>query len=100
MTPGEQIPAGKLLLQLDDVQARSRVASAESGVKAAQAGLDAALHNGTEQERQASTADIARARMGRDQAQHDLDALNGLKASGAASAAEVAAAQQLSLIHI
>ena len=39
VTPGEQIPAGKLLLQLDDVQARSRVASAESGVKAAQAGL-------------------------------------------------------------
>jgi HlyD family secretion protein len=94
VTPGEQVPAGKLLLQLDDVQARSRVASAESGVKAAQAGLDAALHNGTQQERQASTADIARARMGRDQAQHDLDALNGLKASGAASAAEVAAAQQ------
>jgi HlyD family secretion protein len=94
VTPGEQVPAGKLLLQLDDVQARSRVASAESGVKAAQASLDAALHNGTLQERQASSADIARAQMGRDQAKHDLDALNGLKASGAASAAEVAAAQQ------
>jgi HlyD family secretion protein len=94
VTAGEQVPAGKLLLQLDDVQARSRVASAESGVKSAQAGLDAALHNGTVQEHQASTADIARARIGRDQAQHDLDAITGLKASGAASAAEVAAAQQ------
>jgi HlyD family secretion protein len=94
VTAGEQVPAGKLLLQLDDVQARSHVASAESGVKSAQAGLDAAMHNGTQQEHQASTADIARARIGRDQAQHDLDALNGLKASGAASAAEVAAAQQ------
>src|ERR1039458_9978063 len=51
VTPGEQIPSGKLLLQLDDVQARSRVASAESGVKSAQAALDAALHNGTQQER-------------------------------------------------
>jgi HlyD family secretion protein len=94
VTPGEQIPAGKLLLQLDDVQARSHVASAESGVKSAQAGLDAALHNGTAQERQASAADIAHARIERDQAQHDLSALTGLKSAGAASGAEVASAQQ------
>jgi HlyD family secretion protein len=94
VTAGEQIPAGKLLLQLDDVQARSRVASAESSVKAAEASLDAALHNGTSQERQASAADIARARIDRDQAQHDLAALTALKSSGAASGAEVASAQQ------
>jgi HlyD family secretion protein len=91
---GEQVPAGKLLLQLDDTQARSRVASAQSGVKAAQAGLDAALHNGTLQERQASASDIARARIEHDQAQHDLDALTRLKSAGAASGAEVASAQQ------
>jgi len=94
VTPGEIIPAGKLLLQLDDVQARSRVASAESGVKSAQATLDAALHNGTQQERQTSAADINHARIERDQAQHDLGALTSLKSSGAASGAEVAAAQQ------
>ena len=91
---GDQVPAGKLLLQLDDVQARSRVASAESGVKSAQAVLDAALHNGTIQERQASAADIAHARIERDQAQHDLDAITKLKATGAASGSEVSAAQQ------
>src|SRR5580698_2480448 len=51
---GDQVPAGKLLLELDDVQARARVAAAESGVKTAQAALDAAQHNGTSQERQAS----------------------------------------------
>jgi HlyD family secretion protein len=94
VTAGEQVPAGKLLLQLDDIQARSRVASAENGVKSAQASLDAALHNGTQQERQASDANIARARIERDQAQHDLDALTGLKSTGASSGAEVAAAQQ------
>jgi HlyD family secretion protein len=94
VTAGEQIPAGKLLLQLDDIQARARVASAESGVKAAQAGLDAALHNGTQQERQASASDITRARIDRDQAQHDLDALTKLKSTGAASESEVSAAQQ------
>ena len=37
--PGDQVPAGKLLLVLDDVEARARLATAESGVKAAQAAL-------------------------------------------------------------
>jgi HlyD family secretion protein len=37
--PGDQVPSGKLLLVLDDVQARARLASAESGVKASQAAL-------------------------------------------------------------
>ena len=91
---GESVPAGKLLLQLDDVEARARVASAESGVKTAQAALDAANHNGTRQERQGAAAEIARARIDRDQARQDLDALIRLKSAGAASASEVAAAQE------
>jgi HlyD family secretion protein len=91
---GDVVPAGKVLLELDDVQARARVATAESGVKAAQAALDAATHNGSLQERQGSAADIARTRIDRDQARHDLDALTRLKSTGAASASEVAAAQQ------
>jgi HlyD family secretion protein len=70
------------------------VATAESGVKAAQAALDAATHNGSLQERQTSAAEIARDRIDRDQARHDLDALTRLKSTGAASASEVAAAQQ------
>lgn len=92
--PGDHVPAGKLLLQLDDVQARARVATAESGVKAAQASLDAATHNGTQAERQASAADITRATLERDQARRDLDALTKLQSTGAASANEVAAARQ------
>ena len=56
VTQGEQVPAGKLLLQLDDVQARARIE--------------------------------------RDQAQHDLDALTRLNTTGAASASEVAAARE------
>jgi HlyD family secretion protein len=91
---GDLVPAGKLLLQLDDVQARARVATAESGVKTAQAALDAANHNGTLQERQGAAADIARARIDRDQARSSLDALTKLKSAGAASANEVATAQQ------
>src|SRR5579863_980290 len=38
--PGDHVPAGKLMLVLDDTQARARVAAAESGVMAAQAALD------------------------------------------------------------
>ena len=90
---GDQVPAGKLLLELDDMQARARVATAESGVKAAQAALDAATHNGSSQERQASAAEISRASMDRDQARRDLDAISKLKSTGAASASEVAVAQ-------
>jgi HlyD family secretion protein len=54
--PGDQVPAGKLLMVLDDVEARARLATAESGVKAAQAAVEAATHNGTLQERQAAAA--------------------------------------------
>jgi HlyD family secretion protein len=91
---GDHVAAGKLLLQLDDLQARAHVAAAESGVKSAQAALDAAMHGGSSAERQSSSADIAKARIDRDQAQHDLDALTKLKATGAASASEVQSAQQ------
>jgi HlyD family secretion protein len=92
--PGDQVPAGKLLMKLDDIQARARLATAESGVKAAQAAVEAATHNGTQEQQQASAADVVRARIDRDQAQRDLDALIKLNATGAASASEVATARQ------
>ncbi len=66
--PGDKVPAGKLLMVLDDADARARLASAESGVKTAQANLDAVLNNGTQEQRQAGTADETRARLERDQA--------------------------------
>lgn len=91
---GDKVPAGKLMVELDDVAARAQVASAESAVKAAQASLDAITHNGTQEEQQASEAEIARERLQQDQAQRDLDALTKLAQSGAASAGEVAAAKQ------
>jgi HlyD family secretion protein len=92
--PGDAVAAGKLLLVLDDVQARARLASAESGVKAAQASLEAATHNGSQQERQMSVADGIRARLERDEARRSLDALTKLNSTGAASSNEVAEARQ------
>ena len=90
---GDTVTAGKLILKLDDVAARAQVASAESAVKTAQAALDAATHNGTQAEQQASAAEIEQDRLARDQAQHDLDALTKLAATGAAAPGEVAAAR-------
>ncbi len=91
---GDQVAAGKLLLELDDVQARAREASAESGVKTAQAALEAVTHNGTRQERQVTEAALARARRERDEARRSLEALTKLNSTGAASLNEVAAARQ------
>lgn len=91
---GDQVRAGKLLIVLDDVEARARVASAEAGVKSAQAGLDAVLHNGTRAEQQASSAEITQDQLNVEQAQRDLDALKNLQATGAAAPGEVAAARQ------
>ena len=92
--PGDHVAAGKILMLLDDVQARARLAAAQAGVKNAQAAVEAATHNGTREQQQASAAEITRAQMDRNQAQHDLDALTKLNAKGAASASEVAAARQ------
>src|SRR5258708_1188444 len=91
---GDHVTVGQLLLVMDDIQARARVATAESGVKTAQASLEAATHNGTQEQQQASAAEMARARLDRDQAQRDLNALTKLNTTGAASASEVAAAKQ------
>ena len=90
---GEQVPAGKLILKLDDVAARAQVASAESAVKAAQVACDAATHNGTLAERHAAAAEIAQDRLALGQAKHELDALTRLASAGAAAPAEVAAAR-------
>jgi HlyD family secretion protein len=91
---GDQVTAGKLLLVMDDLQARARAAAAESGLKTAQAALEAATHNGTLEQQQASAAEVTRTRIDRDQAQRDLNALTKLNATGAASTSEVAAARQ------
>jgi HlyD family secretion protein len=92
--PGDKVPAGKLMITLDNVAARAQVAAAENAVRVAQVALDAVTHNGTQQEQQAVAADIAREQLESAQAQRNLDALTKLVSSGAASAGEVAAARQ------
>lgn len=91
---GDMAPKGKLLIKLDDEQARAQVAAAESGLKTAQAALYAATHNGTQAEQQASAAEVEQDKLARDQAQRDLDALSKLAAAGAAAPGEVTSARE------
>ncbi|HEU5458609.1 MAG TPA: efflux RND transporter periplasmic adaptor subunit [Terracidiphilus sp.] len=92
--PGDKVSAGKLLMVLDDTDARARLAAAESGVKTAQAALETVLNNGNREQQLAAQSDLSRSRLERDQAALSLEALKKLQATGAASLSEVAAAQQ------
>ncbi len=62
---GEGVTAGKLLLQLDDVEARARVASAESGVRSAALGADVLLIMGRWRNGKAAESDLSRAHRSR-----------------------------------
>lgn len=90
---GDKVPAGKLLLTLDDGDALSKLATAQAALKGAQANYDGVLKGGTQEERLSLNGQIAKAEMDRDQAQRDLASLEKLQAQGAASASEVAAAK-------
>ncbi len=90
---GDTVPAGKLLIALDDVAAKAQVASAESAVRNALANSLAVEHNGTLAERQASAAEITQDQLAVDQAKRNLDALIKLASAGAAAPSEVAAAR-------
>jgi HlyD family secretion protein len=91
---GDHVPEGKLLVTMDDTEARTHVAAALTGLRAAQVSYDALTKGGTQQERYTMAGDIGRARADRDQAAKQLATLNKLASQGAASANEVATAQQ------
>ncbi|HTV81393.1 MAG TPA: efflux RND transporter periplasmic adaptor subunit [Acidobacteriaceae bacterium] len=91
---GETVPAGKLLLAMDDTQAKEQVANAWAALRGAQANYAAALHGGTPSQLITLIGNLQKAKIERDQAQRDLEALQQLEATGAASPSEVSAAQQ------
>lgn len=91
---GDKVTAGKLLLQMDDTDARSKLATAIAALRGAQASYDAFMKGGTQEERLSLNGDLTKTEMDRDQAQRDVAALEKLQAQGAASAAEVAAAKE------
>ncbi len=91
---GDKVPEGKLLVAMDNTEARTRVAAALSGLRSAQASYEALVKGGTQQERYTMTGDVARTQADRDQAEKELATLKKLASQGAASTSEVAAAQQ------
>ena len=90
---GDKVPEGKLLLQMDDSDALSKLAAALAGLRGAQANYDAMMKGGTQEERLSLGGELTKAEMDRDQAQRDLAALQKLQTQGAASAAEISSAK-------
>jgi HlyD family secretion protein len=91
---GEHVVKGTLLIAMDQTDAHARVAAAFAALRSAQASYDATLRGGTQEERLTLGGDFTKTQMDRDQAQRDVDALKKLQLTGAASANEVAAAEQ------
>ncbi|HUS20115.1 MAG TPA: efflux RND transporter periplasmic adaptor subunit [Terriglobales bacterium] len=89
---GDTVKAGQLLLQLDDADARAQAAGALAKLRGAEAALSAIRKGGTQEEVFTTGASLAKARTERDSARRGLDAMRKLQQRGAASAAEVEAA--------
>jgi HlyD family secretion protein len=90
---GEWVKPGQMLLQLDDAEARFQAARAEAQLKGAEADLGAVERGGTQEEVLNARNALLKAEADRDAAQRNLQALQRLMQSGAASQAEVDAAQ-------
>ncbi len=90
---GDKASAGKLLVQMDDTDARARLATALSGLRGAQASYDALTRGGTREERLSLGGEIASGQIARDQAQREVAALEKLVAKGEAAPSELSAAR-------
>jgi HlyD family secretion protein len=90
---GDHVKAGQLLLQLDDAEARSQAAAALAKLRAAEADIHAVESGGTNEEVLSNQAALEKAQAERNQARRSLEATETLQKNGAASPAEVQAAQ-------
>lgn len=91
---GQKVHAGDLLLKLDDADVVARIAAATATLRTAQANASDLQQGGTQEERSSISGDLARASMQQQQAAKDLTTLQALQAKGAASIAELTAAEQ------
>jgi HlyD family secretion protein len=90
----QKVKAGDLLIKMDDSDAVAKLASANATLRTAEATLHDMEQGGSQEERITLSGDLSRAQLQQQQAQKDLTALQQLQQNGAASASEVAAAQQ------
>lgn len=90
---GDWVKPGQLLLQLEDTDARLQAARAEAQLKGTDAEISAIKNGGTQEEVLTTRNALVKAQTDRDAAQRNLQAMQRLLQSGAASQAEVDAAQ-------
>jgi len=93
VTEGDHVKAGQLLIQLNDAEARSQAARALAQLRSAEASLQAIKAGGTQEEVLTAHSDLIKAQAERDDAQRNLQAIQKLRQGGAASPAEVEAAE-------
>jgi HlyD family secretion protein len=90
----QKVKAGELLIKMDDSDAVAKLASANATLRTAEATLHDMEQGGSQEEHIALTGDLSRAQLQQQQATKDLAAFKQLEQKGAASASEVAAAEQ------
>lgn len=90
---GERVQRGKLLLTMDDADARTRLAEARATLAGARANEKLVAEGGAPDERYTFNGQIAQAQTEVQQAQGSLATLEQLAAQGAASPSEVAQAK-------
>ena len=90
---GDSVRRGQLLLQLDDSNARAQQAHAVAQLRSAEAELKAVQAGGTQEEVLTNRSDLQKAQAEWDDSQRNLTAVQNLAKTGAASPAEVEAAQ-------
>jgi HlyD family secretion protein len=90
---GDRVRAGQLLVQLDDADARAQAARAMAQLRSAEAALSGIKAGGTQEEVLTARSDLTKAQAERDDGQRNLQAIQKLRQNGAASPAEVEAAQ-------
>ncbi|HEV2708694.1 MAG TPA: efflux RND transporter periplasmic adaptor subunit [Edaphobacter sp.] len=91
---GQKVKQGSLLIQMNDADALARVATAKAALRTAQASLHDLQQGGSQDERIALQGDLGRGQLQQQQAAKDVAALKQLQQKGAASASEVASAEQ------
>lgn len=91
---GQKVKAGDLLIRMDDADALARVAAANAALRTAQASTHDLGQGGSQGELIALAGDMSRAQTQQQQAASDVAALKQLQQKGAASASEVASAEQ------
>jgi HlyD family secretion protein len=90
----QKVKVGDLLIKMDDSDAVAKLASANAALRTAEATLHDMEQGGSQEERLALTGDLSRAKLQQQNATKNLAALKQLEQKGAASASEVAAAEQ------